>query len=252
MFDYYRWDEKEFERLKSETVEGIKRGKTSARTTAFLVFSKLIYGDDNILSKNIVGTEQSVPSITLDDLKNYYPTSVLVTGYDIITFWVSRMIMTGMHFMKKEPFSTVFIHGLIRDVTGKKMSKSLGNTILLSDDAETVKQKLRKAVTDPQKVRRNDPGRPEICLVFTYHKKFNAGDIPEIETNCKNGTLGCVDCKMKCSANISSFIAPILEKRKYYETHIEEVKNILADGETRAKKVAHATMQEVREKMKLG
>ena len=67
-----RWDEKEFERLKSETVEGIKRGKTSARTTAFLVFSKLIYGDDNILSKNIVGTEQSVPAITLDDLKNYY------------------------------------------------------------------------------------------------------------------------------------------------------------------------------------
>ena len=64
-----------------------------------------------------------------------------------------------------------------------KMSKSLGNTILLSDDSETVKQKLRKAVTDPQKVRKNDPGRPEVCLVFTYHKKFNYEEIPEIETN---------------------------------------------------------------------
>ncbi len=64
-----------------------------------------------------------------DDLKTHYPTSVLVTGYDIITFWVSRMIMTGMHFMKKKPFSTVFIHGLVKDKSGKKMSKSTGNVI---------------------------------------------------------------------------------------------------------------------------
>ena len=132
------------------------------------------------------------------------------------------------------------------------MSKSLGNTILLSDDEETIKAKLKKAKTDPQKMRKNDPGRPEVCLVFSYHKKFTPNEIPEIEAGCRSGALGCVDCKMKCSANISSFIAPILEKRKYYEIHIDVVKNILADGETRAKKVAHATMQEVRDKMKLG
>lgn len=157
----------------------------------------------------------------------------------------------GDVFPEPEPKLTAFarLSGLDGDA---KMSKSLGNTILLSDDEETIKAKLKKAKTDPQKMRKNDPGRPEVCLVFSYHKKFTPNEIPEIEVGCRSGALGCVDCKMKCSANISSFIAPILEKRKYYETHIEEVKNILADGETRAKKVAHATMQEVREQMKLG
>ena len=67
-----RWDEKEFDRLKNETIESIKRTKTSASTTASLVFAKLIYGDDNLLSKNIAGTEQSVAALTIDDLKNYY------------------------------------------------------------------------------------------------------------------------------------------------------------------------------------
>ncbi len=157
----------------------------------------------------------------------------------------------GEVFPEPEPKLTAFarLSGLDGDA---KMSKSLGNTILLSDDEETIKAKLKKAKTDPRKMRKNDPGRPEVCLVFSYHKKFTPNEIPEIEAGCRSGALGCVDCKLKCSANISSFIAPILEKRKYYETHIEEVKNILADGETRAKKVAHATMQEVREKMKLG
>lgn len=64
-----------------------------------------------------------------EDLKTFYPTSVLVTGYDIITFWVSRMIMMGLHFMKERPFETVYIHGLVRDFSGRKMSKSLGNVV---------------------------------------------------------------------------------------------------------------------------
>ena len=157
----------------------------------------------------------------------------------------------GEVFPEPEPKLTAFarLSGLDGDA---KMSKSLGNTILLSDDAETIKAKLRKAITDPQKMRKNDPGRPEVCLVFSYHKKFTPSEVPEIEAGCRSGALGCVDCKMKCSTNISTFIAPILEKRKYYEDHLDEVKNILADGEARAKKVATVTMQEVREKMKLG
>jgi len=157
----------------------------------------------------------------------------------------------GEVFPEPEPKFTAFsrLSGLDGNA---KMSKSLGNTILLSDDEDVVKAKLRKAVTDPQKIRKNDPGRPEVCLVFSYHKKFTPEEIPQIEAGCKSGALGCVDCKLKCAANISSFINPILDKRKYYESHLDEVKNILADGETRAKKVAATTMEEVRNTMKLG
>ena len=133
-----------------------------------------------------------------------------------------------------------------------KMSKSLGNTILLSDDPETVKAKLKKAVTDPLKVRRHDPGRPEICLVFAYHKKFNPEEVPQIERDCRSGALGCVDCKMNCSAKISSFLEPIIEKRKYYENNMNEVLDILSDGEARGKKIAEETMADVHEKMKFG
>ncbi|MHB8905532.1 MAG: tryptophan--tRNA ligase, partial [Melioribacteraceae bacterium] len=131
-------------------------------------------------------------------------------------------------------------------------SKSVGNTILLADEPDVVIQKLRKAVTDPQKLRKNDPGRPEVCLVFTYHKKFNPGDIPEIDANCRSGALGCVDCKMKCASKINEMLAPILEKRKIYADDINKVKEILNDGESKAKVVAEQTMDEVHQKMKIG
>jgi tryptophanyl-tRNA synthetase len=133
-----------------------------------------------------------------------------------------------------------------------KMSKSLNNTILLSDNPDTVQKKIRKAVTDPEKIRKNDPGRPEICLIFTYHKKFNPQEVPEIESGCRSGALGCVDCKLKCTAQINDFLTPILEKRKYYEENLDEIKDILSDGEKRAKQVAKSTMNDVHNKMKLG
>jgi tryptophanyl-tRNA synthetase len=157
----------------------------------------------------------------------------------------------GQVFPEPEPLLTKFSR-LVGLDGNAKMSKSLGNTILLSDDAEAVKSKLRKAVTDPQKLRKGDPGHPEVCLVFSYHKRFNPEEISAIDADCRSGKLGCVDCKLKCASKISEFLDPILEKRKHYESNVEIVKEILADGETRARKIAVATMQEVREKMKIG
>ncbi|NWF88610.1 MAG: tryptophan--tRNA ligase [Ignavibacteriaceae bacterium] len=157
----------------------------------------------------------------------------------------------GQVFPEPEPLLTRFSR--LQGLDGNsKMSKSLGNTILLSDDSEIIKSKLKKAVTDPQKIRKGDKGNPDICIVFAYHKKFNPNLVEEIESGCKSGALGCVDCKMKCAAGISEFLEPIRMKRLYYENHISDVKDILNEGEIRAKAIANKTMTEVRERMNLG
>lgn len=133
-----------------------------------------------------------------------------------------------------------------------QMSKSRGNGILLSDAPPEITAKMRKAVTDPQKIRRGDPGRPDICTVFTYHRKFNSTEETEIRAGCESGQLGCVDCKMRCAGRIAEFLAPMREKRLYYEAHVDEVKDILIDGEKRAHREAQKTMAEVHNAMKLG
>lgn len=135
---------------------------------------------------------------------------------------------------------------------GRRMSKSIGNTILLSDSPETIAKKMRSAVTDPQKIRKGDPGRPDICLVFAYHTKFNPAEVPAVRTGCESGALGCVDCKLNCARHIADSLAPFREKRVYYESHINEVREILNEGERRARAVAARTMSEVHEAMGMG
>lgn len=157
----------------------------------------------------------------------------------------------GEIFPEPEPLLTKFAR-LVGLDGNAKMSKSLNNAILISDNAETVKAKMKKAVTDPNKKRKGDPGNPDICLVFSYHEKFNPDEVPEIDKGCRSGELGCFDCKMKCAAKISEMLAPIIEKRKYFENNLSEVKDILADGESRGRAVAKQTMLEVRERMKFG
>ncbi len=157
----------------------------------------------------------------------------------------------GITFPEPEPLLTNFprLPGLDGNA---KMSKSLNNTILLSDNSDEIKTKIRKAVTDPHKIRKADPGNPDICLIFSYHKKFNPEEKDEIYENCKSGSLGCADCKLKCTNKISNFFLPLREKRAYYEDHYQEVLDILSYCENSAKSVAEKTMNEVHQKMNLG
>jgi len=135
---------------------------------------------------------------------------------------------------------------------GRRMSKSIGNTVLLADALDAIKKKMKGAVTDPQKLRRGDPGHPDICLVFAYHNKFSPAEVGEIRSGCESGALGCVDCKSRCAVRIADALAPHREKRAYFESHLDEVKAILHDGEEKAKAIAHQTMDEVHGAMNMG
>ncbi len=156
----------------------------------------------------------------------------------------------GEVFPEPEPKLTQFAR--LPGLDGNRMSKSAGNTILMSDDPETIRKKVRTAVTDPQKIRKGDPGRPEICLVFTFHEKFNPTETEAIERDCRSGALGCVDCKNNLADKIAFYLEPIREKRNYYEAHMGEVQNIIADGDARARREAQETMNRVRAAMKIG
>jgi tryptophanyl-tRNA synthetase len=134
---------------------------------------------------------------------------------------------------------------------GRRMSKSLGNTISLSDGPEEIAAKVRTAYTDPKKLRVSDPGNPDGCVVFAYHRAFNAGLAPGIETACRAGTLGCVADKKDLSAILAEKLAPIRERRKELEAHPKRVWEALAYGEEKARAIARETMVEVREAMKL-
>ena len=207
--------------------------------------------------ENVIYGHLGYPVLQAADILLYKGNAVPVGEDQVPHVEISREIARrfnnqyGNVFPEPEPLLTKFarLPGLDGNA---KMSKSLGNTILLSDEPETVKAKMKKAVTDPQKIRKGDPGNPDICLVFSYHKKFNPEEVPEIEAGCRSGSLGCVDCKMNCASKISVILEPIIEKRKYYENNKSKVLEILDDGEKRAGKVAEETMKEVRKKMKMG
>jgi tryptophanyl-tRNA synthetase len=136
-------------------------------------------------------------------------------------------------------------------VDGRKMSKSYDNCIYLTDSRPKVQKKVSVMVTDPARVRRTDPGHPDVCSVFDYHKIFNAAKIPQIEKDCKAGTLGCVDCKKNLAEKINEELDPMRERRAQFEREPERVRQIMQDGTLRAQNEAEATMQKVRDAMHL-
>jgi tryptophanyl-tRNA synthetase len=130
----------------------------------------------------------------------------------------------------------------------RKMSKSLDNHIELAATAQETEQRVMSMVTDPQRKRRDDPGNPDVCNVFTLHKIFSSEEeVNEIDRECRKAGIGCVDCKRKLAANLNQHLAPFREKRQELAQDPKLVQDVLEDGAKRAKVIAGQTMSEVRE-----
>jgi tryptophanyl-tRNA synthetase len=133
---------------------------------------------------------------------------------------------------------------------GRKMSKSYGNTIMLTDPEPILRQKLKTMVTDPARVRRTDPGNPDLCPVGDLHKIFSSRDtLDKVNEGCRSAGIGCIECKGWAADALVQVLLPMQERRKKYEENPRLAWDILMEGTARAAKVADATMKEVRSAM---
>ena len=134
----------------------------------------------------------------------------------------------------------------------EKMGKSLGNAIYISDSEEEILKKVMSAKTDPARIKKDDKGHPDVCMVSYYYKLFTGKDIYEkVDDECKNGERGCVACKKQLAKAIADYLKPFREKRAYFENHTEEVDKILMDGTNKAREIAKNNMSRIKEAMML-
>lgn len=167
----------------------------------------------------------------------------------------TREIVRRFHFITKraifnEPQPLLTHAARVPGIDGRKMSKSFGNAIYMADDDETIRQKMLGAITDPARKRRQDPGTPEICNIFAYHRLYSSNDkVSDIAKQCRTAGIGCVECKKICIENAIGFWRPIREKRLAWDGREKELLKIARNGSQHARDEAIKTMEKVREAM---
>lgn len=152
-----------------------------------------------------------------------------------------------------EPEAVLSSSKRIKGLDGnEKMGKSLGNAIYLSDTPEEIKNKVMSAVTDPKRIKKDDLGNPDVCMVAYYHNLFSSKEeVKNVCEECRAGKRGCVACKKQLAENIIEELRPIREKRAYYEERPELVDKMLMEGTLKAQKTAKETMKKIKKAMKL-
>ena len=140
----------------------------------------------------------------------------------------------------------------ILGIDRRKMSKSYNNAIFLSDSPKDISAKVSRMITDPQRKRRSDPGNPDVCNVFDFHKLYTDSQmVKEIDEQCRTAGIGCVECKQKMAQGLIAALEPIREKRTYYESRPDLVDDIMTEGSNRARRTAQSTMEDVRAAIKI-
>ena len=188
-----------------------------------------------------------------------YQTDAVPVGEDQVAhIELTREIVRRFHHVTKstsvfrEPKTLLTKTPRIPGTDGRKMSKSFGNAIELADDDATIRTKMMATMTDPARKRRQDPGNPEVCNIFHYHKLFSGKETVEmVDRECRRAGIGCVECKKICIENALKFWQPIRERREKWNGREAELLEIVRDGSEKARKVASATMKEVRKTMGL-
>jgi tryptophanyl-tRNA synthetase len=169
---------------------------------------------------------------------------------------LTREIARRFNFLYKEIF--VIPEPLLTSVPkllgidGRKMSKSYDNSIYIGDRGKTLQQKVSSMFTDPQRMRKTDPGNPDICNVFTFHELYSKIDsVREIDEGCRKATIGCTDCKKILACRIAEALQPVHERMDYYIVNMDEIKDVISEGNKKATKIAQHTMEEVRAAVKI-
>jgi len=196
------------------------------------------------------------PVLMAADILIYKASRVPVGEDQVPHIEITREIARRFNFLYQcsvfpEPEALLTSSPRILGIDGRKMSKSLNNYIALNDTREEIQKKVMAMFTDPEKVRRHDPGHPERCNVFTFHEAIANPRVEEIERDCRSGSLGCVACKKQLAELLTDFMDRIMFRRERYQGKEGLIKEILIEGSRKAREIARRTMEEVREAIKI-
>ena len=197
------------------------------------------------------------PVLMAADILMYRPTGVPVGEDQLPHMELTREIARRFNYLYggdllPEPKAILTPAAKCPGLDGRKMSKSYNNGIFLSDNMTDIQEKVRGMFTDKARLRKSDPGNPDVCNLFPYHVLLSSAEEQAmIRQGCTGATLGCVDCKKIFLKNLEAFLTPLQERRSVLDANPAQVDEILAHGNERARAFARQTMALVREKMGL-